>query len=211
MSYRLNLASKPFTNRALPWAVTAILVFCSLVALGFITRATAEANARAAIVQKDIKDLNQKQLQLLKEAEQVKNSLTPEQQLSLKSAHELVDRKRFSWTRLFADLEGVLPANVRVARIAVRQVHSQGEHTVANLELVVIAKTPTAVTDMIKVMDREGIFQAELRNENLQKGRGESGSEFELSVQYTPRSSFTSASDARAFNDPPSTASGVMR
>jgi len=195
----------------LPWAVTAILVFCSLVALGFITRATAEANAKAAIVQKDIRDLNQKQLQLLKEAEQVKNSLTPEQQLSLKSAHELVDRKRFSWTRLFADLEGVLPANVRVARIAVRQVHSQGEHTVANLELVVIAKTPSAVTDMIKVMDREGIFLAELRNENLQKGRGESGSEFELSVQYTPRASFSSASEARAFNDTPSTATGGTR
>ena len=211
MSYRLNLASKPFTNRALPWAVTAILVFCSLIALGFIARSTAEANAKAAIVQKELNDLNQKQLQLLKEAEQVKNSLTPEQQLSLKSAHELVDRKRFSWTRLFADLEGVLPANVRVGRIAVRQVHIQGEHTVANLELVVIAKTPAAVTDMIKVMEQEGVFQAELRTQNLQKGRGESGSEYELSVQYTPRAGFASSSDARAANAPPSTATEGMR
>ena len=164
---RLNLASRPFTNRALPWAVTAILVFFSLLAMVLIARPTAEADAKALIIRKEINDLNQQQILLFKDAEQVKNSLTLEQQLSLKSAHELVDRKRFSWSRLFADLEGVLPQSVRVARIAVRQVHSQGDHMVANLELMVIAKSPTAVTDMIAVMDKEGIFQAELRNVNL--------------------------------------------
>lgn len=211
MTNRLNLASKPFTNRTLPWAITVIMVFLSLFALAFITRSTAEANARAAAVQREITDLNQQQLLLLKEAEKVKESLTPEQQLSLRSAHELVDRKRFSWSRLFADLEGVLPQSVRVARIAVRQVHSQGDHTVANLELTVIAKSPTAVTDMIAVMDKGGIFQAELRNVNLQKGRGESGSEYELNLLYSPPASFASASDDRAANDRFTTGTGVTQ
>ena len=103
---RLNLASKPFTNRALPWVVTVVLVFFSLVALVFLVRSTSEANAKAELVQREISSLNQ-QLQLIqKEAEQVKNALTAEQIQSLRSAHELVDRKRFSWSRLFADLEG---------------------------------------------------------------------------------------------------------
>ena len=210
MINRLNLASRPFTNRALPWAVTAILVFFSLLAMVLIARSTAEANAKVAIVKKEIDGLKQQQTLLFKEAEQVKNSLTLEQQLSLKSAHELVDRKRFSWSRLFADLEGVLPQSVRVARIAVRQVHSQGDHMVADLELVVISKSPTAVTDMIAVMDKDGIFQAELHNQNLQKGRGEGGSEYELLVRYSPPASFTSTSDARAANDH-STVTGGMR
>jgi Tfp pilus assembly protein PilN len=198
---RLNLASKPFTNRVLPWAITAILVGVSLLAMVLLARSSAESSARAAAIQKDINDLHQQQLLLVKQAEQVKNSFTPEQQLSLKSTHELVDRKRFSWSRLFADLEAVMPQSVRVARIAVRRVHSQGDHMVANLELTVIAKSPTAVTDMISDMNKEGIFASELINQNLQKGRGESGSEYELAVQYTPRASFASATDERAAND----------
>ena len=40
---------------------------------------------------------------------------------------------------------------------------------------------------MIGEMDRVGIFQAELRAQNLQKGRGESGTEYELYVIYRPR------------------------
>jgi hypothetical protein len=40
---------------------------------------------------------------------------------------------------------------------------------------------------MIADMDRDGIFRAELRAQNLQKGRGESGTEYELFVVYRPR------------------------
>lgn len=211
MTNQLNLASRPFTNRTLPWVVTAILVFFSLVAFTFIARSTADSSAKAAVIQKEINDLNQQQRALVAEAQQVKNSLTPEQQLLLKSAHELVDRKRFSWSRLFADLEAVLPQSVKVARIAVRQVHSQGDHMVADLELTVIAKSPTVVTDMIAVMDKEGIFAAELHTQNPQRGRGESGSEYELLVQYTARASFASTPDARAAIDHSTSGAGGIR
>ena len=198
MSKRLNLASKPFTNRALPWVVTVVLVSFSIVALVFLARSRSEANARAEIVQKEISSLNQ-QLQLIqKEAELVTNALTTEQVQSLRSAHALVDRKRFSWSRLFADLEGVLPGSVRVSRIAVRQVTTQGGRTIADLELTVIATSPTLVTDMIAAMDQQGIFQAELTTQNLQKGKGESGSEYELKVQYSPRASFASSPNPAA-------------
>jgi len=101
-----------------------------------------------------------------------------------------------------------LPQNVRVTRIAVRQVHSQGDHMVANLELIVIASSPTSVTDMIATMDKEGLFEAELHTVSLQKGRGESGSEYELLVQYTPAASFAT-SDERAANDRPAGTGGV--
>jgi Tfp pilus assembly protein PilN len=199
---RLNLATKPFTNRALPWVVTVVLVFFSLIALVFIFRATGEANAKAEIVQKEIRDLNQQVQSILKQAEQVQALLTPDQLQSLKSAHELVDRKRFSWSRLFADLEGELPGDVRVARIAVRHVRSQGGSTIADLELAVVAKSSTIVTDMIASMDQHGTFHAELSSQNAQKGKSEGLSEYELRVQYTPRSSFPSEQPARAAIEP---------
>ena len=187
MTTRLNLASKPFSNRALPWVVTAVIIFVSLISLVFILRATNKTNAQAAAVQKDINDLGQRELELRKQAEAVRQSLTNEQRQTLAAAHALVDRKQFSWSRLFADLEAALPGNVRVKRIAVRGVSTQGSQTLAELELAVVAKSPNVVTDMIAAMDSGGTFRAELRSQNLQRGRGEAGSEYELFVIYMPR------------------------
>lgn len=135
----------------------------------------------------DINTLGQQEQALRKKAELVRSSLTPEQLQTLTAAHILVDRKRFSWSRLFADLEAVLPGDVRVKRIAVRGLSTSGDQTMAELELAVVAKSPTVVTEMISKMAGGGIMQAELRSQNLQRGRGESGSEYELFVVYTPR------------------------
>lgn len=187
MPTKLNLASKPFSNRSLPWAVTTLVIFLSLVCLVFIVRATRNANAQANSVQNEVNSMHQQEQTLRQQAEAVKNSLTAEQLQTLEAAHTLVDRKHFSWSRLFADLEMTLPGSVRVKRIAVRGVGTRDEQTSAELELTVVAKTPATVTDMIAEMERAGVFHAELRSTNLQRGRGESGAEYELYVEYRPR------------------------
>jgi Tfp pilus assembly protein PilN len=187
VSTKLNLASKPFSNRSLPWAVTAMVIVVSLICLVFIVKNTRQANAQAATVQSDINVLSQQEQGLRKQAEAVRNSLTPEQYQTLTAAHTLVDRKRFSWSRLFADLESALPGNVRVKRIAVRGVTTRGDETLAELELTVIAKTHTVVTEMISEMEQAGVMQAELRSQNSLRGRGETGAEYELYVVYRPR------------------------
>ena len=76
---------------------------------------------------------------------------------------------------------------MRVKRISVRDVALQGGRTVAELELVVVSKNPADVTAMIMEMDRAGIFRAELIEQNLQKERGETGTESTLRVFYQPR------------------------
>jgi Tfp pilus assembly protein PilN len=210
---RLNVATKPFTNRALPWVVTVVLAISSFAAMVLIFRSTSEANGKAALVLRETNSLKQQEQDILKQAEQVKQAMTSEQLQSLKSAHELVDRKRFSWSRLFADLEAVLPGGVRVSRIAVRQVRTQGGRTIADLELAVVAKSYSTVTDMMATMDQQGIFQAELVLQNLQKGKGEGGSEYELKVQYSPRAGYASqpVQPARAAieTSPPNTQGGL--
>jgi Tfp pilus assembly protein PilN len=182
----LNLAAKPFNNRALPWVITALVVSVSLVAMIFIFRATSQANTKASVIQNDITSLRRQELSLQQQAQDVKNSLSPAQLQSLNAAHELVDRKRFSWSRLFSDLESALPGSVRVTRISVRDVVVRGGRTVAELDLAVVSKTPGTITEMIADMDRARIFQTELRSQNLLKGRGESGTEYELYVLYRP-------------------------
>jgi len=207
MPTKLNLASKPFSNRSLPWVVTTVIVVVSLVCLVFIVRATGRANAQAAAVQKDINNLKQLELNLRKQADAIKNSLTAEQLQTLAAAHTLVDRKHFSWSRLFADLESALPGTVRVKRIAVRGVTTRGDETLADLELTVVAKAPATVTEMIADMDRAGVFRANLTSQTLSRGRGETGAEYELAVIYRPRAG--SATEAVASTSP--TAADVAR
>jgi Tfp pilus assembly protein PilN len=110
----------------------------------------------------------------------------------------LVDRKGFSWSRLLADLESSLPDNIKVSRIAVRDVTRQANQTVAQLDLAVFTKNPATISEWIGHLHQEGIFEAELRNQQLQKGRGEAGTEYELFVIYRARSGFSSESVAEA-------------
>src|SRR2546421_4478394 len=187
MSTRLNLASEPFGNRALPWTLTAVVAVGSLIALVFILQATSQTNAQVETVQRDVTSLQQKMAGLKQQAEQVKSALTPDQLQTLRAAHSLVDRKRFSWSRLFSDLESALPGTVRVGRITVKDVVVRGDQTVADLELSVVSKNPATITQMISDMDSAGIFQAELVSQNLQKGRGEIGTEYVMNVRYVPR------------------------
>ena len=192
MTTKLNLASKPFSNHALPWVVTSLVTLVSLIAFVFIIRWTGQTRAQADAVQADINVLSQQEQGLRVKAQEVKNSLSIEQQQTLAAAHVLVDRKGFSWSRLFADLESALPGNVRVTRISVRDVAARRDQTLAELDLTAVTKTPSTITDMIAEMDRVGIFRTELRSQNLQKGRGESGTEYELSVIYRPRAGVSS-------------------
>ena len=197
MNNSLNLASKPFSNRILPWALTALLLFVSLIGLVLVVRLTTTTRNEADRVQAEINQLKQQEQALLNVTNQVKNSLTAEQQQALPSAHQLVDRKGFSWSRLLADLEASLPDKVKVSRIAVREVNKQGDQTVAQLDLAVFAKDAGTISDMISSMHQEGIFEAEIRNQNLQKGRGEAGTEYELFVIYRSRAGYSSESVAK--------------
>lgn len=210
MNSSLNLASKPFSNRLLPWALTAIVLFVSVIGLILVVRLTTVANKQAATTQVEINNLKQQEKVLLETAQAVKDSLTPQQQEAVPSAHKLIDRKQFSWSKLLADLETSLPNSVRVSRIAVRDVMTQGEHTVAALDLALFSNNPTTISEMISAMHQEGIFQLVLRSQNLQKGRGEQGTEYEFDVVYRARPTYRSESVAGVTN-PPSASEEVRR
>lgn len=196
MSANLNLASQPFRNRALPWSIAGVIAVASLITLVLLVSKSSETNRRTAAVERETEAQRQEVAALERRIDEIKQSLTPEQQETLKAAQGLVERKRFSWARLFADLEAALPGSVRVKRITVRDVALHGERTVAELELVVVSKNPADATSMIMEMDRGGIFRAELIEQNLQKERGESGTESTLRVLYHPRAVYPASSVA---------------
>jgi hypothetical protein len=187
VSANLNLASQPFRNRALPWTIAGVITALSLVALVVLISRGAELNRQAVAVEHDV-DIERKEMSDLdKRVEAIKQALTSEQLETLKAAQALVDRKLFSWARLFSDLEAALPGSVRVKRISVSDVGVRGGRTVASLELVVASKNPADAAEMIADMDRAGIFRAELVEQNLKTERNQTLTESTLAVTYMPR------------------------
>jgi Tfp pilus assembly protein PilN len=182
----LNLSRRPFLNRTLPWVV-AITVgsisFLLLVVTIYSTMGTRKALASAT---KDRDKLNQ-EIKSLKEKEgQVRDALNIEEKESLKSAHNLVDRKSFSWSKLLAELESFVPGDVYVKRITVRDVNQRSGPTVVDLDLAVVGRTPQDVTRMVSDLEGSGIFNA--YPVSSEAGRGD-GVEWVLKVLYKPRAS----------------------
>jgi Tfp pilus assembly protein PilN len=156
-----------------------------------VVQLTTSSRREAALVEGQITQLKQREHILLDAANEVKQSFTPEQQQAIPAAHQLVDRKAFSWSRLLSDLESALPSNVKVTRIAVRDVNREGDQTIAQLDMALFTKNAATMSELLKTWQENGVFYAEIRNQNLAKGRGEAGTEYELAVVYRARAGYS--------------------
>jgi Tfp pilus assembly protein PilN len=181
----LNLATQPFRNRALPWTVAVVVALFSVVALTFTLSQWNVARAHSLAVEQDVRALRAQSDELKKQAGEINESLTDEQRRMLDAAHLIADRKNFSWSRLFSDLEATLPQGVRVSRITVRDINGSGGQARAELELAVVARNPADVTDMMGKMASSGIFSADLLTQTPAP-KGEAGIEATLRVRYEP-------------------------
>jgi len=188
---KLNLATHPFRNRNLPYLLTLFLLAISVAGalLAFSTlRSNAHENevaaARVSDLQANIDELNG-------EGKKIQQELTPEQQNLLVAAHKLVSNKTFVWSRLFSDLESVMPESVSASRIAVRNVYNDGGQIKAELEFAVLSRDYPSVLNMIDQMNNSGLFQAELRGQDLQKNERMTYSEYTLRLVYSPTRSLS--------------------
>ena len=184
---QLNLSSRPFRNRTLPWILAAVLSGTAVFGFLFLFAEYRSVSVKTEAVNDEIKQLEPKIKDLNAQAVAVKQALTPEQQKTLLAAHKLVAQKRFSWSRLLADLESVMPQATSVSNVSVRDVYQSGDRMVADLEVSILSRNYENVMTMINQMGDSGTFQAELRGQDLQKDKGGSLTEYSLLVRYLPR------------------------
>ncbi len=193
MITKLNLATNPFRNRVLPYLISALLLVISAVGGVYCLAHLNDNNKQNELLAKAIQE-RQTEIQRLKgEGEKVQQLLTPEQKAMLSASHKLVANKTFGWSRLFSDLESVLPGSVSSSRISVDNIYQDGDRVKAELELGVISRDYPAVMSMIENMNNSGLFQAELRGQDLQKNERISFSEYTFHVIYTPTNSYVAA------------------
>lgn len=193
MITKLNLATYPFRNRTLPYLLSAVLLFTGVVGAVFCLVRVNENKKQNVMLTTAVSE-RQAEIQRLKgEGEKVQQMLTPEQKVLLTAAHKLVANKAFGWSRLFADLESVLPGSVSASRISVNNVYQDGDRIKADLELSVLSRDYPAVMTMIENMNNSGLFRVELRGQDLQKGEQITYTEYTFRLIYTPAYGYSAA------------------
>jgi Tfp pilus assembly protein PilN len=200
---KINLASKPFRNRTLPYLISLLLLAVAVAGAVVCFAQWRYIQAQNELAKADI-ELMETELQDLKgKGEQVQQQLSPDQRTLLIAANKLVANKTFGWSRLFADLEGQLPGSVSVSRISVENVYKDGNRIKAELDFAVLSYNYQAVMTMIDSMNSSGVFRAELRGQDLQKTEAAVYSEYTLHLIYTPTSGYsTNPSDVAQGGNP---------
>lgn len=183
---KLNLATDPFRNRVLPYLIAGLLLVVSTLVGVYCLAVLRENRDKNDLLTKAIAE-RQSEIQKLKgEGEKVQQLLTPDQRALLTASHKLVANKAFGWSRLFADLEGVLPGSVSASRIAVENIYQDGDRIKAELELGVISREYPAIMVMIENMNNSGLFLAQLRGQDRQQNERITYTEYTFKIVYTP-------------------------
>ena len=196
MIAKLNLATNPFRNRLLPYLMAALLLVISAVG-GVYCLARLDDNRKQNDLLSRAVQERQTEIQRLKgEGEKVQQLLTPEQKAMLTASHKLVANKTFGWSRLFSDLESIVPGSVSASRISIANIYQDGDRIKAELELGVISRDYPAVMSMIENMNNSGLFQAELRTQDFQKNERIAYTEYTFHVIYSPTNGYVTAPSA---------------
>ncbi len=186
MITKLNLATFPFRNRIPPYVLAGLLLAMSSIG-GIYSLARLNENREQNETLVATVSERQAEIERLKgEGTKVQQLLSEDQKALLTAAHKLVANKTFGWSRLFADLESVLPGSVSASRISVENIYQDSGRVRAELEMSVLSRDYPSVISMIERMNNSGLFRAELRGQNLQKNERITFTEYTFRLIYTP-------------------------
>ena len=177
----LNFASQPFRNETLPallFGAASVLLIGITIQHGLVVHGLLPA--RTSKVHKEVAALEGELDRLRTEARGLR---APDPDKSMVAEwlvlKDLVDRRTFSWTGLFARLEQVLPREVRLVSIAPDVKAGQVE-----LELTAVARPPQAGLALVGVLEARGEFEDVYPESIAEKEDGTA--EFEYTMRYLP-------------------------
>jgi Tfp pilus assembly protein PilN len=184
----INLATEPF-RRDRPMLVAGAVLGIALVALlGFQISTILNERRQAAEIRVTIDRLNA-QLRVIG-AQQAKLNVTlrrPENALVLERSvflNTLIDRKAISWSKIFSDLEKVMPYNVRLVSVRLPEVDSQNE---VLLDMVVGAEDVQPVLQLLRKLEASPQFgPADVPN-SIPPSQTDKFFKYRVSVRYAQK------------------------
>ena len=189
MKAPINLASEPFRRDRhviAAFSTAAAVLVCSLIVLVSLA---VSARGKAAEMRAEVERLNRQanalatnQSKLDGTLHQPANAAVLERSVLL---NELLDRKAVSWTRIFSDVEKVLPSNVRLISIRLPRVNGQDQGV--TLDMIVAAQTPEPVLAFLRRLEASSLFGAPSVSSFLAPNQNEPLYRYRVSVNYAQK------------------------
>jgi len=155
----INLASEPFRRDrpvllAIGFGAVALSVLLVILLSIIVQDRTRLGDTRARVIRlnQELASLSAEQARLESTLRQPANASVLERNLLLNT---LVERKSVSWTKIFADLEAVMPANVRLIQVRLPQINSRNQ---VLLDMVVGSQSPAPVITFLKQLQTSPRF-----------------------------------------------------
>jgi type IV pilus assembly protein PilN len=184
----INLASEPFRrDRPVLVALGAVAVLgCLLLGVLVSTifsqrREAADIHATIDRLNAQVRTLDAAQARLNSTLRRSENSEVMERSLFLNT---LIERKAISWTRIFADLEKVMPYNVQLVQVRLPEVDSQNQ---VLLDMVVGAREVGPVLDLLKRLEASPQFGPVNLQNSLPPSQTDPLFRYHLSVIYAQK------------------------
>jgi Tfp pilus assembly protein PilN len=159
MRIPINLATEPFRRDRGQLLLSGI---CGVVLVGLLgvmvllilTERDRLKETRVAVenLNTELRKISAEQAQVDATMRQPANAEVLQRSLLLNA---LVERKSISWAKIFADLESVLPNNVRLIQVRLPQITSRNE---VSLDMEVGTKDPDEVVTFLKNLEKSPLF-----------------------------------------------------
>jgi|SRR5579863_286170 len=188
MGIPINLASEPF-RRDRPMlvasgacAVALVGLLGLLIFLIFAGRARARDN-RVGVAQltAQLNAATLEQVQVEQLLRQPPNAQVFQRSIMLNA---LVERKSISWTRIFADLESVMPYNVLLVQVRLPQINSRQE---VSLDMIVGAKDWVPVSEFLHQLEGSPLFGPPVVHDFVPPSQTQPLYQYRLSVDYAQK------------------------
>lgn len=184
LALQINLATQPF-QRERPVLVASLVLAAVLVALlGLQWSLIRAEQGEGSELRRSIAQLEQQLAEVRQQEAGLRNRIAGQDNETLlwrnRFFNLLIRRKAISWTRLFSDLEQVLPYNVKLVQIR-PQLASNAE---VFLEMVVAARSPEPVIEMLRALEASSRFQRAQVLASVPPSDTEPLYRYRVSVQY---------------------------
>ena len=162
----LNLASQPFRRERAQNAAYALIAAVLTCTLAVLVVLILHARAGAADLRRVIDAENRELYRHQREEAQFSGVLGRPENADVFSTsvflNELIARRAVSWTRVFRDLETVMPSNMRLLAIRLPQIPTEDASGTNHLQLDMSVGTdrPEAVVDLLKQLQKSNLFGA---------------------------------------------------
>jgi len=187
MRIPINLASQPFrrdravlaASGAVGVMLVALLVF--LISLNRLQSGqVVDTRKEIAQLEKQIRSISAEQARLDAVLRQPENAEVLERSLFLNA---LLYRKGISWTRIFADLEKVVPYNVRIMSIR-PTVNAQNQ---ISLDMTIGTESPQPAIELLKSLETSPLFGAANLHSSLPPTQTDKLWRYRVSVNYAQK------------------------